>query len=232
MAIGRIPEPGTGIPESIIAAKGDILTGTANDTPAVLSVGTNGHTLVANSSTATGLEWQAASSGGANWSLLNAGGTALTGAQTVTVSGISGKDKIMVLVAQASSVNALVGIGVRFNTDTANNYYSYGSYIYVGSTYSAGNFGDQQGASGAVYIAATSTTANGYGSGYCILTGANSSGVKSYQSGGSGWTSGGTDQTQYNTGGYYNSASTISSISIFSTSGNLDAGTVFVYTSA
>jgi hypothetical protein len=40
MAIGRIPEPGTGIPESIIAAKGDILTGTANDTPAVLTAGT------------------------------------------------------------------------------------------------------------------------------------------------------------------------------------------------
>ena len=59
MAIGRIPEPGTGIPESIIAAKGDILTGTANDTPAVLSVGTNGHTLVADSATATGLKWAA-----------------------------------------------------------------------------------------------------------------------------------------------------------------------------
>jgi hypothetical protein len=59
MAIGRIPEPGTGIPESIIAAKGDILTGTANDTPAVLSVGTNGHTLVADSAEATGLKWQA-----------------------------------------------------------------------------------------------------------------------------------------------------------------------------
>jgi hypothetical protein len=61
MAIGRIPEPGTGIPESIIAAKGDILTGTANDTPAVLSVGTNGHTLVADSAEATGLKWAAPS---------------------------------------------------------------------------------------------------------------------------------------------------------------------------
>ncbi len=64
MAIGRIPEPGTGIPESIIAAKGDILTGTANDTPAVLSVGTNGHTLVADSATATGLKWAAPAGGG------------------------------------------------------------------------------------------------------------------------------------------------------------------------
>ena len=57
MAIGRIPEPGTGIPESIIAAKGDILTGTANDTPAVLTVGANGTTLVADSAAATGLAW-------------------------------------------------------------------------------------------------------------------------------------------------------------------------------
>jgi hypothetical protein len=64
MAIGRIPEPGTGIPESIIAAKGDILTGTANDTPAVLSVGTNGHTLVADSAEATGLKWQAPAASG------------------------------------------------------------------------------------------------------------------------------------------------------------------------
>ena len=53
MAIGRIPEPGTGIPESIIAAKGDILTGTANDTPAVLTAGTNETRLVADSGEAT-----------------------------------------------------------------------------------------------------------------------------------------------------------------------------------
>jgi hypothetical protein len=59
MAIGRIPEPGTGIPESIIAAKGDLIVGTANDTPGILSVGTNGHTLVADSGAATGLAYSA-----------------------------------------------------------------------------------------------------------------------------------------------------------------------------
>jgi hypothetical protein len=64
MAIGRIPEPGTGIPESIIAAKGDLLTGTANDTPAVLTVGANGTTLVADSATATGLKWDTPAAGG------------------------------------------------------------------------------------------------------------------------------------------------------------------------
>jgi len=57
MAIGRIPEPGTGIPESIVDAKGDIVTATAADTPARLAVGTDGHTLVADSGEATGLKY-------------------------------------------------------------------------------------------------------------------------------------------------------------------------------
>jgi hypothetical protein len=59
MAIGRIPEPGTGIPESIIAAKGDVLTGTANDVPAVITVGANETRLVAASGEATGLKYVA-----------------------------------------------------------------------------------------------------------------------------------------------------------------------------
>jgi hypothetical protein len=40
-----------------INAKGDLIVGSANDTPAILSVGTNGHFLRANSSAATGVEW-------------------------------------------------------------------------------------------------------------------------------------------------------------------------------
>ena len=59
MSIGRIPEPGTGIPESIIAAKGDILTGTANDVPAVITVGANETRLVAASGETTGLKYVA-----------------------------------------------------------------------------------------------------------------------------------------------------------------------------
>ena len=59
MAIGRIPEPGTGIPESIIDAKGDLIVGSAADTPARLAVGTNGYTLVADSSQTTGLAYSA-----------------------------------------------------------------------------------------------------------------------------------------------------------------------------
>ena len=45
------------IQNAIVDAKGDLITATAADTPARLAVGTNGQTLVADSSTATGLKW-------------------------------------------------------------------------------------------------------------------------------------------------------------------------------
>jgi hypothetical protein len=46
------------IQNSIINAKGDLIVGTANDTPGILSVSQNGDTIVADSSTSTGLRYQ------------------------------------------------------------------------------------------------------------------------------------------------------------------------------
>lgn len=45
------------IPQAIIAAKGDLLAGSANDTVVVLTVGSNGQYLRADSSTTSGLAW-------------------------------------------------------------------------------------------------------------------------------------------------------------------------------
>lgn len=45
------------IPQAIIAAKGDLLAGSANDTVVVLTVGSNGQYLKADSSTTSGLAW-------------------------------------------------------------------------------------------------------------------------------------------------------------------------------
>ncbi len=45
------------IQNSIVNAKGDLIGASANDTPAILSVGNNGETLVADSSTSTGLRY-------------------------------------------------------------------------------------------------------------------------------------------------------------------------------
>lgn len=48
---------GSAIQATSFNAKGDLLSASANDTLSVLSVGSNGRVLTANSSTATGLEW-------------------------------------------------------------------------------------------------------------------------------------------------------------------------------
>ena len=56
----------SGISPTIFAAKGDLLGASANDTPAVLTVGANGETLVADSSTSTGLRYQGNYAAGKN----------------------------------------------------------------------------------------------------------------------------------------------------------------------
>ena len=64
MAIDRLPSPGAGIPTSTVTAKGDLIAGTANNAVSRLAVGADGTTLVADSSTSTGLKWATAAGGG------------------------------------------------------------------------------------------------------------------------------------------------------------------------
>jgi hypothetical protein len=54
------------IQNAIVDAKGDLIAATAADTPARLAVGNNGETLVADSSTATGLKWGVGNNRGAS----------------------------------------------------------------------------------------------------------------------------------------------------------------------
>ncbi len=85
----------SGIPATILDAKGDIIAATAADTASRLAVGTNGHVLTADSSTATGLKWATAAAGG-GFTLISS--TALTGA-SVTLSSIPQTYKRLYAVA-------------------------------------------------------------------------------------------------------------------------------------
>jgi hypothetical protein len=203
---------------------------TANQKTA-LPIGTAGQVLTVNSG-ATAPEWKDAA-GGANFTLLNAGGTTLSGSSTITVSGISGKDKILVLVDGATCATANQYFNLRLNTDSGNNYNQFGSTGYAGGSYSAGDvireISDLSTAQ--IRLAATSNNAGSTVGAYVYLTGCNSAGVKAFQMAGAGNPSGGSAQERFSTGGFYSGSSTISSISIVGTN-NFNGGIVYVYTSA
>ena len=223
---------GAAIAKTIVDAKGDIIAATAADTVSRLAVGANDTVLTADSTTATGLKWAAAGGGGANWSLLNTGGTALTGAQIITVSGISAKDKIMVLFVNASQTNNDTSqISVRVNTLSTGIYYSAGFKVNAPSTYAASSFErvSDWGASGIV-ICRTGNTGSAEASGGITFTGCNSTGVKQFIF--SGGNTGGNDGQLFSGQGYVDTSASITSISMRSLDSNFDGGTVYVYTSA
>lgn len=107
------------IQNAIVDAKGDLITATAADTPARLAVGTNGQTLVADSSTATGLAWSTPSAGG-GMTLIST--TTLSGS-SISLTSIPGTYKNLVVVVRnykpATNGEYLIG---QFNTDTGTTY--------------------------------------------------------------------------------------------------------------
>ena len=97
------------IQNAIIDAKGDLIVGTAADTPARLAVGTNGYILTADSSEAAGMKWAAAAGGGKVLQVVAATySTATTSSSntladtglTATITPTSASSKVLVLVSQ------------------------------------------------------------------------------------------------------------------------------------
>ncbi len=211
---------------NIVDAKGDIIAATAADTVARLAVGSNNQVLTADSSTATGLKW-ANVAAGANWTLLNSGGTSLSGTST-TISGISGKDKLMIIIKNAS-YNTDGYHYLRLNGDTAN-HYNYGFWLsYEGGYSSSANFRSLVSENASAIALAYEVNPTSLVTSYCLITGCNASGVKVFQSQGSINNNGsGTDGSAvYHLGGYYNSSSTISSVTVLGAT--FDNGTIYVY---
>jgi len=91
------------------AAKGDLLVGTGSNTAQVLTVGSNNQTLVADSSTATGLKWATAGGGGKVLQVVTATtSTAVSSSSTTlvdtgltaTITPSSATSKILVMFSQ------------------------------------------------------------------------------------------------------------------------------------
>lgn len=101
------------IQNAIIDAKGDLIVGTAADTPARLAVGTNGYILTADSAEATGIKWAAAGGGGKVLQVVSATNStvqAITSSSfvasnlTASITPSSATSKILVLVSEPAHI--------------------------------------------------------------------------------------------------------------------------------
>jgi len=218
------------IAKTIVDAKGDIIAATAADTVARLAVGANDTVLTADSTAATGLKWAApaAPSTAKTFSLLNTGGTALTGASTITVSGLTGDD-IYVIINAASSNLTSSNIDIRLNTDSTSKYSLAGYGTLDMNTRIMTNDGTPNSQT-AYRIASLSSQAASNMSGFLQIRGASTSGIKLITAIASGDPGGsGSSYRAHNTQGTYTGTSAITSISIISSNGNFDNGTIYVY---
>jgi len=210
---------------------GDTIYSSSGSTPARLGIGTTGQILTV----AGGVpSWAAAPAAGSSWSLLNAGGTTLSGTST-SVSGISGVDKIMVILEQASTSGASSSIDIRVNGSTSAIYNYVGLQLDAPGSYSPGGvfsdiraFGNAQG----IPVGKMSSSASSRVTAGLTMTGANSSGLKAFQSVGAANPFGSNDAIMYVLQGWFDTSSTISSVDIISQGSSFDAGKVYIYTSA
>jgi len=186
-----------------------------------LAIGSTGNVLTVSGGVPT---WAAPAGGSDNFTLINAGGTSLTSATEITVSGISGKNKLLIYCIGASTTSSYFGMGLRLNADsTANNYTGFG----INNSSSAGaQYNQGIGSIGYWDIFYTGTPASSNGNFVATIEGTNTSGIKPIQVAS---TAGGSSPEPYNFTGYYAGSSAISSITLISSSGNFDAGTVYVY---
>ena len=109
------------INKSFMAAKGDLITATANDTPIILTVGSNDQVVVADSAQSSGVKWAAAPIRTANikYGTVTRAGNTASGTQTIA-HGFSGTPTFIEFHCTWNPTNVLaVSHGFMLGTGTA-----------------------------------------------------------------------------------------------------------------
>jgi hypothetical protein len=223
MTVGRIPVIEGGIQPTIFDAKADLLTATANDTPARLAVGTNGQVLTADSTAGTGLAWSTPS-GMTQLATGTLSGTA------VTLSSISQSYKHLKLDIFGATPDVQDFWALRFNGLTAG---SYCTSNYGHSAATALNYGSDS--DNAWFIRPGSATNYYFTNGYNHLTFdlfdyTSTTPIPLAKSTFSGQLASGEYATQNGAHSYKNSAAAITSLTIRTNGGaTLSGGTYILW---
>jgi hypothetical protein len=211
-----------------ITTNGDLIYGTGSGTYTRRGIGSTGEVLTVSGGVPT---WATASAPNASFSLLNTGGTTLSGG-TTTVSGITGMQKILVVVVSAVFNGAAAGLNFRINADSGNNYGDIYNQIWPQSTYSAGIATASGDFNSTTIYAGQCSSASSQGFATLLIDGCNSTGFKTFVRSGGGTDAGSNGHLMVSGNGIYRGTSTVSSVSFISFNRSATSGTMYVYGSA
>ena len=208
---------------------GDTIYSSSGSTPARLGIGSTGQVLTVAGGVPT---WATPAGGGiTNWTLLNAGGTALTAATTITVSFTAPK-RIMVLMIGASSANARSFITLRPNNISTADYSVAGGFLQIakdttGSYVRSNPYGEYSTGTD-IEFGTMSNNASSVVNGSCVIDLTDQTGWKNFTVMAAGDDTAGEGDQVYFTQGILEASATITSITVISSTGNFDAGTIYV----
>jgi hypothetical protein len=202
-------------PKSLVDAKGDLIAATADNTPARLAVGNNGETLVADSSTSTGLKW-ATPSGMVQLA------TGTMSGSGVAITSIPATYTDLILKVTNFRGSSADKIAIRYNNDASSNYNRSDSNSVLNTTFST------------TYFNATGSQNSATGNGVLNLSVYNYANTSIWKlSDYTALTNNETTSTKFNfirEGSFYNQTAAISRIDLLPESGGTwSAGTYTLY---